>query len=678
MQSEVKKQTGDPKDMKDVEEDEDLIDITMEEGGEENGYDEHKWPSEDPSVITFKGKKKGFVKAVDGIKRIMKKGTEKVMENIQFKVVDSSKIPHGNEYEIQVVKDKEKGLAKIKIYGPNNKKGSSIVVNKAKNQDLKFVSVIGIEIIKQLLDKFLCGDGWKNIFKKNQICKVCNKGFCNQGNLNIHMAKFHTVSVWLACDICNFICQKADELKVHKEDEHVMETDVDIGMGEIKGGNKRIRNNSQNVAPPSKKVEVENEEVIKDIIVVGMDDKQNVTPIKHKLKLLEDRIVQVNNTKEEQISIIQQKLDNTEAENIELKKVITKLKKENTLKVKEYNQIKEENSKIKVKLGQIQWDKDKLEAEFKAREKLQKIKKNTKIFNDIIEKQIENGEIKDVNIDIYRMEECNEGEESNENTGSDSLKTLVENKIKGGKRTSPQDQSEFRKGCDNVRTLFKCPQCDFISQNEQRFNEHIVEAHVGQPTCPFCYIATRDYPSLRRHCENKHKEGGDKPDNPKTTQNIIRKPKPCRFFKNGEGTCNPKSGKCSFDHSFIPFNQRELCRHKHQCTYKPYCIFYHPEDKENLKNEPSKTCKFSSQGVDCNRNNCMYVHPTNSGLGFHWEQLREPPPKSNWTDSSQTMMTSTWIERVPVIVMNKRRMQMEEEKEETLSLTRSIKDLGLN
>ena len=91
MQSEEKKHTGDPKDMKDVEEDEDLIDITMEEGGEENGYDEHKWPSEDPSVITFKGKKKGFVKAVDGIKRIMKKGTEKVMENIQFKVVDSSK-----------------------------------------------------------------------------------------------------------------------------------------------------------------------------------------------------------------------------------------------------------------------------------------------------------------------------------------------------------------------------------------------------------------------------------------------------------------------------------------------------------------------------------------------------------------------------------------------------------
>ena len=204
---------------------------------------------------------------------------------------------------------------------------------------------------------------------------------------------------------------------------------------------------------------------------------------------------------------------------------------------------------------------------------------------------------------------------------------------------------------------------------------------MGQPTCPFCYIATSDYPSLRRHCENKHKEDGvgGRQDKPKTNQNNLGKPKPCRFFKNGEGRCNPKSGKCSFDHSFIPFDQRELCRHRNQCIYKPYCIFYHPEDQENLNKEPARICNFSRQGLNCNRNNCMFVHPTNSGLDFHWDQLREPPPPTpSWTESSLRMMTSTWKQRVPVIVMNKRKMQVEEEKEETLSLTRSIKNFGLN
>ena len=55
------------------------------------GYNENSWPKEDPSGFSFKGKKKLFVKAVENIKVLMKKGNQKVVEYITFKVLDCSK-----------------------------------------------------------------------------------------------------------------------------------------------------------------------------------------------------------------------------------------------------------------------------------------------------------------------------------------------------------------------------------------------------------------------------------------------------------------------------------------------------------------------------------------------------------------------------------------------------------
>jgi hypothetical protein len=59
--------------------------------------------------------------------------------------------------------------------------------------------------------------------------------------------------------------------------------------------------------------------------------------------------------------------------------------------------------------------------------------------------KLENGEIKNVDISIYRMEECDGGETSSKRTGYGSLRSFVENKQKGGKRTGPRVRSEFRK-----------------------------------------------------------------------------------------------------------------------------------------------------------------------------------------------------------------------------------------
>ena len=228
------------------------------------------------------------------------------------------------------------------------------------------------------------------------------------------------------------------------------------------------------------------------------------------------------------------------------------------------------------------------EAEAKSKEKISKIKENTKLFNRIIEKHLDDGIIKNVDIEKYKDKE-DDLEVCNDVFGNESLDLdrLRINKQKGGKRTSPQALPEIGNSAQNSgKKLLKCPQCDFMTQNETFFNEHMTNVHSGLPNCPFCFLAFKDYSSLRKHCRTVHAEtrnnqtermeniqtGGRARDNiPEGRKNI----RPCRYFQNGEGKCAPKNGKC--DHSIIPFNEREVCFHNQNCQYKPFCIFYHPE-----------------------------------------------------------------------------------------------------
>jgi hypothetical protein len=112
--------------------------------------------------------------------------------------------------------------------------------------------------------------------------------------------------------------------------------------------------------------------------------QKNKSPLKEKLCLLEDKKFSSNRENEAKIAILLRKLEDKQSENETMKKAMDKLKKENVLKIKELDKIKEENAKMNVEIGQLQFDKDKLEAETKAKNKLDKIKKNTKLFNDII------------------------------------------------------------------------------------------------------------------------------------------------------------------------------------------------------------------------------------------------------------------------------------------------------
>ena len=304
----------------------------------------------------------------------------------------------------------------------------------------------------------------------------------------------------------------------------------------------------------------------------------------------------------------------------------------------------------------MQFEKDKLEANSKAEEKLKKIKKNTPLFNKIIQKQLADGDLVDIDLSIYQeneMEECDGGRLSKKNSRTADLSSMLKNKKLGGKRTSPQEEPAIRK--EKVK-MFECPQCDFLSQNEVFFNEHIVKAHVGQPTCPFCFNGFKDYMTLRKHCETSHyeKKAGK-------SQTIIPegRKRPCRYFRNGEGNCSPPSGSCDFDHSVVPNSERQLCFHKQACRYKPNCIFYHPEGQgedawQQYRSKVAKICRFAEQGVACMRSVCNFFHPSNmNNLGFPWELHRQPPqPVQKEEEIPSTKNNQGTGMRIPVIVKN--------------------------
>ena len=93
--------------------DETSTDVDQEDSPKE--YDEHSWPEEDPTGFTYKGKRKIFTKAVEKIKIAMKKGKQKLVHNVNFFVLDSRKVPHGTEVDVEISKENDRGQAVLKI-----------------------------------------------------------------------------------------------------------------------------------------------------------------------------------------------------------------------------------------------------------------------------------------------------------------------------------------------------------------------------------------------------------------------------------------------------------------------------------------------------------------------------------------------------------------------------------
>ena len=148
----------------------------------------------------------------------------KQMYKMQFRVLDSRKGQHGIEVDIEISKDKERGIAVLKIFGPNSKKECTLMITKSKKYEAMYVRLLAVEIIKPLIDLFISGEGWNNLFSKSSIrankpfvCSVCNKGFATEKNLNTHIEKFHSGKN-KSCDECDFHSDNEMNFKKHMAD----------------------------------------------------------------------------------------------------------------------------------------------------------------------------------------------------------------------------------------------------------------------------------------------------------------------------------------------------------------------------------------------------------------------------------------------------------------------------
>ena len=645
----------------------------------QNLYSYYSFPDEEPTSVLFKGKKVVFVKSVETLKALLKKGEGSSVNGVSFKVMDVRMMAHGIEYDILSAKDKDKGISVLKIYGPKTKKGCTVMICKSREHDNKFVSILAVDVIKHLFDRFEATDGWKNLLEfstvKKPSCQICKKSFCNEKNLKTHIKKYHTTekiikcelcdityenenvlknhnenqhtkNKIIKCEVCDFTSKDENTIKLHLEKSHTKDKHMECGKCNITLENLDSLNKHMKDHTSVQKQEVVMQEIREDTVQQMEVDEivrdKNSEVDDYKVKELEKKIKIMKEENENKLKELENKFEQKEALYQANKK---RMEKEDARKSEEIKKLKQENVKILKPLGQMQWNKDKMDAELKAKERLAKIKKNTILFNELIANKENTEKMEMTNKkENDMMEECDGGFQDEIN----DIQKVQQNKLKGFKRTTPQEIPELIRRLENCeKQIISCPQCDFVTPSEMFFNEHMTKIQTG-PNCPFCFIPFKSYSELRKHCveahdeTNKNNEVSD--NNRRNEPRNWKSKKPCRYFRNGEGNCSPRNGgECQFNHEIIPFTERQECFHKQSCKYKPYCIFYHPEGQkiENWQKSTrkvSKICYNHMQGMVCVKSNCSFYHPiVQDYQDFQWEQLKKPP-----------IMT-----RVPVIVKNK-------------------------
>ena len=85
-----------------------------------------------------------------------------------------------------------RGVAVIKIYGPNKKKENVVLVTKNKQSDIKFVTLMAENVIKPLIKKFLDVENeGENKIENSNKCEYCASTFNTERGLKGHMTKKH-------------------------------------------------------------------------------------------------------------------------------------------------------------------------------------------------------------------------------------------------------------------------------------------------------------------------------------------------------------------------------------------------------------------------------------------------------------------------------------------------------
>ena len=208
----------------------DIKDIKDKPQGDE--YKEETWgKSIDGENITdgykFRGKQH-FKKAREELEKLMVRGAQFDVGNIELIVLDARN--KGIELEIDIQmndKDKEnRGVAVVKLYGPNKRKENCVTITKSKQSDIKFVTLMAEKVIKPLIKKILGKEGGeiaKEPSNKNK-CQFCEKTFKTIIGLRGHNTKMHKLDNDNSKETIN---------SVDKNEDYEVETNLEEGL-EIK------------------------------------------------------------------------------------------------------------------------------------------------------------------------------------------------------------------------------------------------------------------------------------------------------------------------------------------------------------------------------------------------------------------------------------------------------------
>ena len=154
--------------------------------------------------FVFRGKKY-FGKVVESLREALKRGHKNAVNGVEFRVLDTREKGVEWEIEVEMVENKKKGLAMLKLYETNKRKENVVSVNRSKGNDPEFVVILARKILKPLMNGFLKG---RNILidiekeeeksvtikgKKVQKykCPHCDKTSNSMPGLKGHVTKMH-------------------------------------------------------------------------------------------------------------------------------------------------------------------------------------------------------------------------------------------------------------------------------------------------------------------------------------------------------------------------------------------------------------------------------------------------------------------------------------------------------
>ena len=132
-------------------------------------YKESSWPAkpETPKGFTFKGKSKMMTYAMEKTKATLKKGIEKEINYIKFKVLDAKTLGGATQVTVEMSDNEGRGNAIIDFWGPNKNKQCTILIKKSKEHDEKFVNILAKQIIQPILDCIISGKNLVNMFSNS-------------------------------------------------------------------------------------------------------------------------------------------------------------------------------------------------------------------------------------------------------------------------------------------------------------------------------------------------------------------------------------------------------------------------------------------------------------------------------------------------------------------------------